>query len=84
MQSYTFADQLRGQHIAFDKLAGEENAKHHQNRSVIRPELRDRYAEAQHKAGHRSNIRDKGNNAGNQTDEQSEIKAGQRERCCVK
>src|SRR5262245_16270739 len=84
MQPDALANELGCENIAFDKLSDEKNAQHDQNRSVSRPKLRNCHAERKDKTCHRSYVRDEGDQARNDSDEQTEIESGKRECDSVK
>src|SRR5262245_1563927 len=84
MQPHAPANELRCENIAFDKLSDEKNAQHDQNQPVGRPKLCNCHAERKDKTCHRSYVRDEGNQARNDSDEQTEIESGKRECDSVK
>src|SRR5262249_55968841 len=77
MQSHTLAYEFRRDNVALDELTDQKNGDHERDPLPVRPELRDRYADRDHQPGHRSDIGNERDHAGDETDEQREIQPHQ-------
>src|SRR5262249_50315391 len=73
------ADELGRNDVALYELTDQENGDDKGDPFPIRPELRDSHACGDHQSGHRADIGNEGNHAGDEADEQPEIQAHQHE-----
>src|SRR5262249_4428723 len=77
MQSHALAHEFRRDNVALDELTDQENGDDEHDPLPIRPELRDRHADRDHQPGHRADIGNERDYAGDEADEQCEIEPHQ-------
>jgi hypothetical protein len=78
VQADPLANQLGGQHVAFQDLADEKHQGDDGHRDPA-VELRCRKADGKHQADHGADVGNEREEAGDQTDHQAEVEAGQRQ-----
>src|SRR5262245_66658923 len=77
MQAHTLAHKFGADDVALEELAEQENPDDERNALPIRPELCDRHARGDHQSGHRADIGDERDQAGDEADDQGKIEPRQ-------